>query len=294
MFFAWIQSYLRNEYPSLSKTTIELIEGDLVTPSAIANGEADIGFITPPVCAGMAYRGVGPYSKKMENLRAIGTFPHDDRMMWAVPADSGIYSIEEMKDKPLRLALPDKRGPVRFVVEKILEAYGTPLETLRSHGWEIIEEPGLFRIINLAMEGKADAVIHEGRKTNIWIQLAESKALRYLPIRDDVLQKMVDEYGYRRGVLSKGMLRGVEEDTPCIDFSGWMIFVRSDMDDDIAYRMTRIFVEKKEAFEYYFRGLPPEKSELVCPIDPYQVWRNVGEIPLHPAAERYYKENGYM
>jgi len=29
----------------------------------------------------MAYKGVGPYRKKMENLRTIGSLPHDDRMM---------------------------------------------------------------------------------------------------------------------------------------------------------------------------------------------------------------------
>ena len=293
MFFSLFVS-LGMELPSLRKTTIELIPGNFPTVSAIAEGEADMGIITPPVCATMAYRGVGPYNKKMENLRAIGSFPHDDRMMWAVPADSGINSIEEMKDKPLRLAIPDTTCPVRFVVEKILEAYDTSLDDLKSHGWQILEEEHPFRCMELAIQGKADALIHEGRKTPPWIKLTQSRLMKFLPIREDVLQKMADEYGYRKAVLSKGMLRGVDGEVPCIDFSDWLMFVRNDMPDDLAYRITRIFIERREDFEVSFRRLPPEKSDLVYPIDPKQVWRNVGEIPLHPGAERYYKEHGHM
>ena len=298
MFLTSIVTFLATdkELPDLGRTTINLIDGDLIAPREVAKGRADIAFSTPPVSVGMAYRGVGPFRKKMDNLRAIGTLPHPDGMAWAVPADSGINSIEEMKDKPLRLALPDRNSPVRFVVEKILAAYGMPLEKLKSRGWQIIEEwRGLFRVVGLVMDGKADAVVHEGL-TAAWPALTESRLMRFLPIRNDVLQKMADKYGYGSGVISKGMLRGVEEDVPCIDFSGWIMFVRSDMPDNIAYRITRIFVEKRGLFEAPFRGLgqPPEKSALAYPIDPNQLWQNVGGVPLHPAAERYYKEHGYM
>jgi uncharacterized protein len=296
IFFSLIAGFLarQTELPDLGKTNIELIEGDLITPTIVSKGQADIGFSTPPVSVGMAYRGLGPFRRRLANLRAIGTLPHNDRMAWAVPAESGINSIDEMRDKPLRLALPDERSPVRFVVEKILAAYGTTLEYLKSRGWQIIEEKrGLYRVVGLVTEGKADAVIHEGL-TAAWPALTESRLMRFLPIRQDVLQKMAKEYGYQNGVMSKGLLRGIEEDVPCIDFSGWMLFVNSDMPDNIAYRITQIFVEKRAAFEAQFRGIPREKSALDCPIDPKNLWRNRGEVPLHPAAERYYLEHGYM
>jgi uncharacterized protein len=40
-------------------------------------------------------------------------------------------------------------------------------------------------------------------------------------------------------------------------------------------------------------GLPVEKSDLVYPIDPRALCRNTG-VPLHPGAERYYREHGYL
>jgi len=292
--FTIIADALHYELPSLHKTRINLIPGMFSPISAVAEGEADMGLTTPPVGATLAYRGLGPFKKKMKNLRAIGSFPHDDRLMWAVTVDSGVNSIEEMIDKPGRLVLRKAEHPVRFVVEKILEAYGTSLNDLKRCGWQIIEESHTLKIPVFVTKGKADAVIDEARKTPPWIQLTESRSMKFLPIREDVLQKMEEQYGYRKAILSKGTLRGVEKDVPCIDFSEWLLFVRDDMADDLAYLIARIFDERRGQFEAYFRNTPLERSDLVYPIDMKMVWRNVGDIPLHPGAERYYKEHGYM
>ncbi|OGO22556.1 MAG: hypothetical protein A2144_02405 [Chloroflexi bacterium RBG_16_50_9] len=254
-----------------------------------------MGFTTPPACATMAYRGIGPFGKKLKNLRAIISLPHNDRMLWAVPAKSKIHSVKDMEKEPLRLVIPDKNFPVRFAVEKILEAYGLSLNGLKNHGWQIIEESHCLKIPVLVMQGKADALVHEGMRTPAWLKLGRSGAMRFLPIDHSVLQKISVEYGYRKAVVPKGMFPGIDEDIPCVDFSDWLLFVRDDMPDDLAYLITKICIEKKrEIFEFYFRGIPEGESNLVCPVDPKQVWRNIGEIPLHPAAERYYKEHGYM
>ena len=71
LFFSWITMILGIEEPRLKNVNIELIPGDLPTVSAIAKGEAEIGMTTPPACATMAYRGVGPYKEKMENLFSL-------------------------------------------------------------------------------------------------------------------------------------------------------------------------------------------------------------------------------
>lgn len=291
LFFARFASFLGLELPSLHKTTIKLTDEMFSTASAIADGKADMGIVTPPACVAMAYRGVGPYTKKMKNLRAIGSFPHDDRMMWAVPADSGISSIEQMKDHPLRIVLPSRQYPVRFLVERILEAYGTSLKELTSGGWQVIEESHCLKIPLPVIRGEADAVVHEALPTPAWHELAEKRNMRFLPIRDDVLQMLEDKYGFRKAILTKGALRGVETDTPCVDFCEWLMFVRDDMPDDLAYRITRIFIEKKEAFEFLHHGGSRPRGGL-APINPREVWKNVGEIPLHPAAKRYYEEHG--
>src|SRR4051812_7007878 len=108
LFFSELGEYLSGEVPELTQIRIDFVLGDFLTPPAVAAGEADIGFITPPACVWMAFRGVGPFAKKMQNLRAIAAMPHDDRMMWAVPADSPIRSIRDMKAHPMRLVIPSE------------------------------------------------------------------------------------------------------------------------------------------------------------------------------------------
>ena len=286
---------LRMEMPEIEKATVTLVPGEFPTARAVADGSADLGITTPPACAGMAFRGVGPFTEKLSNLRAIGSLPHDDRMMWAVPRESGIDSIEDMLNKPLRLVLPGKELPVRFAADKILEYYGLSMDLLQKHGWKILEDGRCLTIPTNVTEDRADAVIHEARKTPPWRELTQSRLMTFLPVRQDILDRMAKDYGFRSAKLTKGMLRGIEGDVPCIDFSDWLFFVRDDMPFDLAYRLTRLFVEKrKDLFEWFFRGLTPEQSDLVWPVDPTQVWRNVGGLPIHPAAEKYYKDHSYM
>lgn len=295
LFLSEFAEFLSGELPGLRKIKIDLVLGDFLTPTAISRKEADVGFVTPPACATMAWRGVGPYNEKMENLRAIGSLPHDDRMMWAVPADSAIHSIREMKDHPLRLVIPSRDFPVRFAVDRVLEAYGISVAGLKQKGWKIIEESHCLKIPTLVISGQADALVHEGRKTPAWLELGRTRLMRYLPINEPILEDLGKRYGYRKAVLSKGMFPGIEKDVPCVDFSDWLLFTREDIPEDFVYLMTKLFVEKREfLFEFHFRNIPDEACNLVCPIDPLQVWKNVGDIPLHKGAERYYREHGYM
>jgi TRAP transporter TAXI family solute receptor len=294
LFFSELAEFLSGELPQLNRIKIELVLGDFLTPPAISSGEADVGFVTPPACVAMAYRGIGAYSKAMGNLRAIGALPHDDRMMWAVPAESPIRGIGDMKKHPLRWVIPSRDFPVRFAVDRILEAYGTSVDDLKRSGWQVIEESHCLQIPTFVLKGKADALVHEGRKTPAWIELGRKRPMRYLPIEEPMLREL-EKYGYRRGILPKGNFLGVERDVPCVDFSDWLLFTREDMPEEFIYLLTRIFVEdRQKLFEFHFRNIPVEACNLTCPIDPAQLCKNVGGIPLHKGAERYYRENGYL
>lgn len=294
LFAAWISMVLGTQLPELGRTTIEIVPGDLITVAAIANGEADFGFTTPPVCATMGLRGVGWFAEKLEGLRAVASFPHDDRLIWAVPTELGVHSIEELRDARLRIALGGKGGPVSFAVDQILEAYGMPRAELEARGWEFKESDYLFGAVSMVTRGEADVIVHEGRKTPPWQQLLRARDMTFLPIREDVIAGMVDRHGFRRAVLSMGMLDGaVTEDLPTLDWSDWLLFTNAGMDEELVHRVTSIIVEYKHLFEWAFKGQPLEQSDLVWPIEPRTLHENVG-IPLHPGAERYYREHGLV
>ena len=60
--------------------------------------------------------------------------------------------------------------------------------------------------------------------------------------------------------------------------------VNKDVSDDIVYTMTKILGDNKETV----RTL----SKLFSNFDPAVAW-DTG-VPLHPGAEKYFKEEGYM
>ena len=296
LLFSWLHMLLGIQRPDLKKVIMEFVPGDIPSVSAVAEGEAEIGMTTPPVCATMAYRGIGPYAEKMQDLRAILSFPHDDRLVWAVPEEFGITSIGQLKNQKLRFSIGGPDSPVGFAVDKILAAYGISIEEQVASGmWTGFKEDYLFKVVSHGIEGRADMVIHEGRKTLPWVQFSEAKKLTFLPIDDDVQNMMVKEYGFRKAVLSKGMIDGaVGLDTPTLDWSEWLMFTRSDVPEDLIYLITKTVIEYQHLFELGFKGHPLEKSDLVCPMKPQDMWRNVGNIPLHPGAQRYFEEQGYL
>jgi hypothetical protein len=295
LFFSWITMLLGIEDPKRRHVKIEFLPGDLESVAAVARGDAEIGMTTPPVCATMARRGVGPFREPAENLRAILSFPHDDRLVWAVPAEWGIDSISQLKDRKLSISFGADDGPVGFAVRKVLEACGISLDEQAASGrWTVLQEEYLFKVITHGIAGRADVVIHEGRKTPPWSRLGQTRKLAFLPIPEPVLAQMERDYGFRPAVLSKGMMDGtVLRDTPTLDWSEWLLFARDDVDEDLVWLITKIVVEYRHLFEMSFRGQPLEKSDLVYPMVPAELWKNVG-VPLHAGAERYYRDHGHL
>lgn len=295
LFFSQLAEYLSGELPALKKVKIDLVMGDLLTVQAIADGEADVAFTTPPACVAMGYKGAGYFNRKLSNLRAIGSIPHDDRMIWAVPVESKIFSIKDMIDHPMRLVVANKDFPVRFAVERILEAYGTSIDELKERGWQIIEESHCLKIPTLVLDGKAEAVIHEGRMTPAWRELGKTQRMRYLPVDIPVLEDLEDKYGFRKAVLSQWMFPGMKEDIPCVDFADWLLFTREDVPEDFIYLLTKVLIERREGLiDFHFRGIQEGFNVVTCPVDPAQMNKNIGNIPLHKGAEQYYSEKGLL
>ena len=75
LLFSWLHMLLGIQRPDLKKVIMEFVPGDIPSVSAVAEGEAEIGMTTPPVCATMAYRGIGPYAEKNAGLAGLPIVP---------------------------------------------------------------------------------------------------------------------------------------------------------------------------------------------------------------------------
>jgi TRAP-type uncharacterized transport system substrate-binding protein len=265
---------------------------------AVARGEVDLG-ITTPLDVPLEWARQGKHlfaGRGYPFLRSLAYYPQDDRLIFAVREDTGITSFADIVKRkyPLKLATSprDPDNLMTFIIDKVLELHGIMPGDIERWGgaWLGSDRPQIC--LARAVKGEADAVMFEGIMTPGWYEWIEKSKVRFIPFERDALDRLQGEYGLRPAVLSKGRL-GAPADIPCLDFSHWAVFVRDDMDEDVAYRITSILVEHRGEMEARYRNIPVERSPLTYPIDPKAMWAGLG-APLHKGAERYYREHGYM
>ena len=262
--------------------------------TAVAAGEYSLAWVNPSVLLTMAYRGKGPFKKRLP-LRTIATFPSFDVMGFAVHQSTGITSLAQIKQQriPLRVStgyIPksDLTGSATmFTVSATLKAAGFTLADIRKWGGKIHSVPRpSYPGRRAAIEnGTIDAVFDEGIKS--WGQTALDNGFRYLPV-DGAVLKQLKALGYRPSVMSRCGFRGLKEDISTVDFSGWPMIVRADMSNDLAYALCEAIEQRKQAIPT--DNFKPLSMAQLCANDdeaPY-------DVPLHPGAKRFYRERGYL
>jgi TRAP-type uncharacterized transport system substrate-binding protein len=257
----------------------------------LAEGRVSVAWINPSASVTLAFRGTGPLRGRIP-LRTIAVFPSWDVMGFAVHESTGITSLTEIKKGkfPLRLSTgpTGKRDLVEtFMVTAALRAAGFEFKDIIKWGGKIqaVSRPSHPDRRAAIEDGKVNAVFDEGIKS--WGQSALDHGFRYLPIDGPVLKRL-KAMGYRPAVLSKAHFKGMTADVTTIDFSGWPMVVRADMPDEIAYALC-------EAIEARRNVIPTDNFK---PLDIQQLCANDEEapydVPLHPGAERFYRERGYL
>jgi TRAP-type uncharacterized transport system substrate-binding protein len=262
--------------------------------SAVAEGKFSLAWVNPSVLLTMAYRGKGPFRKRLP-LRTLAVFPSYDVMGFAVHESTGITSLSQIKKErfPLklstRLVTPSalRENSTMFTVAAVMRAAGFTFAELRKWGGKIHlasrpSDPARRASIE---KGTVNAIFDEGIKS--WARTALENGFRFLPVEGAVLKSLV-AMGYRPTVMSKSRFPGMAEDITTIDFSGWPMIVRADMPDDTAYAICEAIEKRKEV-------IPTDNYK---PLEIAQLFANDEEapydVPLHPGAERFYRERGYL
>jgi hypothetical protein len=222
--------------------------------------------------------------------------PQTDRLVLAIDAKKGIHSFAELCEQrvPLRISTSADDGVnhIGLAVQRIMALEGLPRATFESWGGSYVEAEHPLPCITRAREGLADAVFHEAIMTPWWQELANSRDLTFIPIDAPVLDQLEREYNWPRAVLPAGYFRGLDAPLETLDFSDFLVIVRADMPEDVAYLLAWCIGETRAALEAQYRHIPPERSPVTYPLDPAKMART--PIPLHPGAARYYSEYGYL
>jgi TRAP-type uncharacterized transport system substrate-binding protein len=265
----------------------------------VARGEVHLAIINPAEPLTLAVRGTGPFKEPIP-LRAIAVIPSLDSYAFTVSERTGLTSLEDIRDQkfPLRVSLRGQRDHSNHFLEKVvLETLGFSLDDIVKWGGEVRYDPGLpngvstsganYEVtrIDLAKRGDIDAIFDEA--VNAWMGLALDAGFLALPLKEPVVDKL-ESMGFRRSLLKKERWPKLPADVLALDFSGWPIYTHANVSDEVISSFCAALEARKDHIPWQGEGpLPLERMCKDTPEGPL-------DIPLHPAAERFWAKCGYL
>jgi uncharacterized protein len=261
----------------------------------LADGKAEISLVNSQGLAMMALKGKGLFERPIP-LRGIGNLGSGEWTVFAVDAKHGIKTFADLKERKLPLKILTgylDDSAIGFLLLDLMKRHGIEPEEFKSWGGEFIQgSPGDFARGQLA-SGNADAVFQESIIGDEVNALLRKRPMNFLSVEPDVAKAMAEEYGWPFVTVPANTYPGQPEPFVQPDFADWLICVRDDMDEDLAYKLAQIVVEKREDLDtkkaygsLTFSPFGPRAPELST------VTKFL--IPLHPGAERYYREKGML
>jgi len=265
-------------------STFEMID-------TVVRGEAMIAMMNPVGPLSMAAKGKGRYSSP-QPVRCIAVIPSEDQFVMAVRPETGIKTLEEFATKKPKLKI-GLRGQLDHALTPmaidITRAAGWELDDLNKWGGEAKREgnipfPNGPKFAQL-VKGELDGVFDEASSS--WCNEAAKAGMNILSMSEATVKKLED-VGYRRATIRKSVFPALKQDILTIDFSGWPIFVRADLADDIVTQMCAGLDARKHNIPWEGEGPLPVERMARDAVDTPQ------DVPLHPAAEKFWKSKGYL
>ena len=256
----------------------------------VAAGKVQFAMINPGMILKVAALGKAPFKEPIP-LRIIAVLPALDQMVFAVKQETGLGSITDIRDRkfPLKLSLrgqPDHS--LHVIINHVCAAAGFTLEDIVSWGGHVRYDAGMAygdMRLGAVHRGEIDAIFDEA--ASAWGNMALDLGMTFLSLDEAILQRL-ESVGLRRGLIEKKYFPKLANDVPTLDFSGWPIYTLESMPDKLVKDFCRALDESRERIPWA-KDEPLPMAQIVRDSDEGHL-----EVPLHPAAEQYWREQGYL
>lgn len=277
------------------KLVIKVVPGGgVVNPVRVAMHKDDLGWGITFVDK-MAFEGLAPvYESPNPDVRSLGGIFGLYHVHFLAAKDSGITTVAELVDmvkagKSLKVAAPMKGTSDLPLVENILGFYGISLDDIEKAGGKIFHAV-YADMVNLYQDRHVDYVFtHLAVPGSAITEMAVSRDSTLLSVSDECLDHLHETLGTLsrdtgQTVIPKESYNGQEVDVTAIVSAGELL-INKDVSDLVAYTIIKIICDNID--EFY--SINPANTYFIPEIG----WKNVA-VPLHPGAEKFYKEAGYM
>jgi hypothetical protein len=268
---------LGKEMPGVTATA-QVTGGSVANLQLIGSGKADIAF-SQVDAAWDAISGKDKFASGKLPIRALAVL-YPNHMHVVTIDGTGITKIEDLKGKHVSTGSPGSATEVYAL--RVIEAAGLDSEKDMRR-----ERLGVAESVNALKDRKIEAFFWVGGlPTAAVTDLAATPntKIRFIDIAH-LTPKMNAKYGrlYAEATIPATTYKGMEADAK--NSTVWNILaVNANMDEKLAYDITRITLEKRGDLALVHKEANNIKPE-------WQTSNRAG-IPWHPGALKYFKEKG--
>lgn len=268
---------LGKELPGVTATA-QVTGGSVANLQLIGSGKADLCF-TQVDAAWDAINGTDKFTSGKLPIRALAVM-YPNHMHVVTVEGTGINKVEDMKGKRISAGSPGSATEVYAI--RVLEAAGL------DHEKDVRKERlGVAESVNALKDRKIEAFFWVGGLPTAAVTDLAATPNTKIKIIDiaHLTAKMNAKYGplYAEATIPSGTYKGMDADAK--NNSVWNIMaVNANTDDQLAYDLTRIMMEKRADLALVHKEALNIKNE-------WQTSNRAG-IPWHPGALKYFKEKG--
>ena len=263
------------------KCTAPSTGGSIANVNAIKAGQMNMGVAQSDVQYN-AYNGEAEFEgDKVDNLRCVFAV-HPEPFTVVARKDADVKSFDDLKGKRVNVGNPGS-GQLA-TMEVVLDAKGWTMDD-----FSLASQLKPAEQASALGDNKVDGIVYTVGHPNGSIQEATTTVeANLVPVTGPEIDKLVEDNPYySKATIPGGMYRGTDSDTDT--FGVKATFVSStDTDDETIYQVVKAVFDNFDRFKRLhpaFESLEPEtmiKEGEGC------------SAPMHPGAERYYKEQGWM
>ncbi|MFD2045391.1 TAXI family TRAP transporter solute-binding subunit [Ornithinibacillus salinisoli] len=259
--------------------------GIVENPPTVGTNKIPYG-LSYTMTAYAAYKGEEPYDQAYEDIRAVSVVIPANYYQFIVRADAAYDSLDEMIEKqiPFRLAVDQKGSAGEIITRNILQAYGVTYEDIISWGGSV-DHLGGTKTFELMADNRMDAT---GDAVSVpssdIIEAATTMDLKLFSLNQEIIQTVSDKLGLEAGKIRAGSYNFLEQDIDTVNTPS-ILLVHKDVSVDEVYQVTKSIYENLD----YLGSVHEEFKNLTD-----ENITDVGSVPLHPGAEKFFKEMGLL
>ncbi len=253
----------------------EVTQGGIENVRLVHDNKAQFGFVNFDA-AYFGFNGEKPFDDGKKNILGVASL-YPSTLQIVVLDNSPIKTVNDLKGKKVVVGPPASSSAIMGY--NVLAEYGIAKDDIKGLQLSFAEGADALK------DGNADVLFVASAHPNSTVMdLTATRGIRLIPVEPAMQDKINKKYSYYGKVnIPKGTYKGQNEDVPALSLST-MIIVNKAVSEQLVYDFTKTLFDNADTMVGFHAVM---KSMVMSDVPNMP-------IPLHPGAEKYFKEKGLL